>query len=376
MTGIIGTGRLMALLCALTLVASCGVPRSGPTRGEIFDGTVQQNGDSYLVPVNASVARATDFVPPLGFSPGFRGMADVAPDTIRAGDTLSLVIYENVDDGLLGAGGVPAPLSEVQVDDEGFIFVPYAGRLLAAGKTPEQLRRMVTESLGTQTPDPQILVSRTAGNGATVTVSGQVQAQGVYPIERPTRRLSAMLARAGGISIEPEIAQVTVLRGGQSGKVWFNSLFSTPGNDIALRGGDRVLVEADERYYTALGATGRQSRVRFESQRLSAVDALAQVGGLSSIAADPTGLFILRREPQEIARLVTGQPVLGAQQVVYLIDLTKGEGLFNAKAFNIRDEDTIYVTEAPVTQFNKAVSAFFGSLTTVSAVETLATRPR
>jgi len=85
---------------------------------------------------------------------------------------------------------------------------------------------------------------------------GGVGGQGVYPIERPTRTLSAMLARAGGVQIPPEVAQITVIRGGKKGTIWFQDLFSHPEFDIALRGGDRILVQEDRRSFTALGATG------------------------------------------------------------------------------------------------------------------------
>ena len=67
------------------------------------------------------------------------------------------------------------------------------------------------------------------------------------------------------------------------------------------------------------------------------------------------------------------QPALaGTQKVAYVFDLTKGSGMFAARNFTVRDEDTIYVTEAPVSQFNKAVSAVFGSLTTVASIQTIA----
>lgn len=372
-----GVRIALAVLAMIGLAACDGaIPRSGPTKSEVFDSSVQRRGDTYVVVANEAVAQATKFSLDLGFEQAFQTTPEVGADTIRAGDTLGLTIWENVQEGLLGSGGAPVPLQSVQVDSDGFIFVPYAGRVEAAGQTPEQLRNLLTTRLETQTPDPQVMVMRSAGDGATVSVAGTVGAQGVYPIERPTRRLSSMLARAGGVTIEPEIAIVTVLREGRSGRVWFNSLYSTPVNDIALRAGDRILVEADERSYTALGATGSQSRIRFQSQNLTAMEALAQVGGLSTNAADPTGIFILREEPPEVARAVLGLPdLVEAQQIAYVLDLTNGEGLFVARDFNIRDGDTIYVTEAPVTQFNKAVSAVFGSLTTVSSVQTLATGP-
>ena len=359
--------RSVALCSLVALVAACGLPRTGPNKGEIFSGSVQRQGDAFVISMNDRVTRATSITPSLGFSDAFKNAAILGSDTIRPGDTLGLTIWENVDQGLFGTS--PAPLQEVQVDGAGFIFVPYAGRIRAAGNTPEALRRIITEKLQDQTPEPQVEVHRVAGDGATVSLIGKVSAQGVFPIERPTRTLSAMLARAGGVSIEPEIAQLTVIRGDQRSQVWLQDLYKHPEFDIALRAGDRILVEEDTRAFTALGATGTQTRVPFESQTLSALEAIAQVGGLSANAADPTGVFVLRNEPAEIANRVLGRDDLqGAQRLIYVLDLTKPNGIFMARDFVIRDEDTLYVTEAPFTQWSKAIAALTGSL---SAVNTL-----
>jgi polysaccharide export outer membrane protein len=350
------------------------LPRVGPNKREIFAGSVQKQGDAFVVQVNDRVTRATSVVPSLGFSEAFLNAGVVGSDTISAGDTLGLTIWENVDDGLLASAGTNSTiLEEVQVDGSGFIFVPYAGRVKASGNTPEALRRIITDRLKDQTPDPQVQVRRLAGDGATVSLVGAIGGQGVYPIERPTRTLAAMLAQAGGVTIEPEIAQVTVIRGNHTGKVWFQDLYRHPRFDIALRGGDRILIEGDTRSFTALGATGSQSRVPFESQTLSGVEAIAQVGGLLSTSSDPTGVFILRNEPADIANTVLGRNDLqGAQRMIYVLDLTKPNGLFTARDFSVRDGDTLYVTEAPFTQWSKVISALTGSLT---AVDTLASAP-
>lgn len=362
--------KFVVLSVILSLVASCGLPRVGPNKREIFAGSVQKEGDAFIVAVNDRVTRATAVVPALGFSDALVNAGVIGSDTISPGDTLGLTIWENVDDGLLSSAGLSSTtLEEVQVDGTGFIFVPYAGRVKAAGNTPEALRRTITERLQDQTPDPQVQVRRLAGDGSTVSLVGAVGAQGVYPIERPTRTLSAMLAQAGGVTIEPDIAQVTLIRGQQTGKVWFQDLFRDPRYDIALRGGDRILIEGDTRSFTALGATGSQSRVPFESQTLSGVEALAQVGGLQSTSADPTGVFIMRNEPADIANAVLGRNDLqGEQRMVYVLDLTQPNALFMARDFAVRDGDTLYVTEAPFTQWSKTISALTGSLGSVGSI--------
>ncbi len=366
--------RSVALLAAVSIVASCGLPRVGPNKKEIFAGSVQREGDAFVVAVNDRVTRATAVVPALGFSDGFQNAGVLGSDTIRAGDTLGLTIWENVDDGLLaGEASNATVLEEVQVDGSGFIFVPYAGRIKASGNTPEAIRRIITNKLEDQTPDPQVQVRRVAGDGSTVSLVGSIGGQGVYAIERPTRTLSAMLARAGGITIEPEIAQVKVIRGSRSETIWFQDLYNHPQFDIALRGGDRILVEEDTRAFTSLGATGTQARVPFESQTLSAVEAIAQVGGLLSSSADPTGVFVFRNEPAEIANQVLGRnDLVGAQRMVYVLDLTEPNGMFMARDFVIRDQDTLYVTEAPFTQWNKTIAALTGTLGAVSTLTTAA----
>ncbi|WP_246040521.1 polysaccharide biosynthesis/export family protein [Roseovarius arcticus] len=368
--------RSIALVAVAMIVASCGIlPQVGPNKRQIYAGSVDREGDAFIVSVNDRVTRATAVQPALGFSDAFRNAGQLGSDTIRPGDTLGLTIWENVDDGLLaGEATNQTVLEEVQVDGSGFIFVPYAGRIRAAGNTPEAIRRIITSKLDEQTPDPQVQVRRLAGDGATVSLVGSVGAQGVYPIERPTRTLAAMLSAAGGIVIPAEVAQITVLRGGERSKVWFQDLYKHPEFDIALRGGDRILVEQDTRAFTALGATGAQSRVTFETQTLSAIEAIATVGGLQASAADPTGVFILRNEPAAIANQVLGRSdLIGDQRLVYVLDLTRPNGMFMARDFSVRDQDTLYVTEAPFAQWSKVIGALTGSLGVVANVDSATT---
>lgn len=363
--------RWVALCVSASILASCGLPRSGPTKNEIFEGSVQEQGNAFVVTVDDQVTRATAYTPPLGFSQALVHAKVLGSDTIRPGDTLGLTIWENVDDGLLASDG-PSAITEIQVDGSGFIFVPYAGRVKASGNSPESIRRIITEKLEAQTPDPQVMVQRLAGDGATVSLIGGVGAQGVYPIERPTRTLTAMLARAGGITLPPEVTQVTLTRGSHSGTVWLDDLYTNPRLDIALRAGDRVLVEQDERFFTTLGSTGAQVKVPFETQTVSAIEALATVGGLNPALADPTGIFVFRDEHTFISKKVLGRTDLeGHQRMIYVLDLTSPNGVFVARDFDIRNGDTVYVTEAPYNQFSKILSAIVAPASTAASLDSL-----
>lgn len=358
------TVKAIALLATVAVVASCGLPRSGPNKREIYAGAVDKKGNAHIVPVTPAVSRATAVQPTFGFSAAFRNAGIIGSDVISAGDMLSVSVYENVkDDPLLGNSGQRvSALSEIQVDGQGYIFIPYAGRIRAAGQTQEGLRDTITRKLEDQTPDPQVSVARAAGDGSSVSISGQAAAPGIYPIEAPTRTLATMLAKSGGANMDPSLAIVRVTRGGVTGKIWLKDLYENPSLDIALRPGDKIMIEEDSRKFMALGATGAQNIVPFESETLSALEAIATVGGLSTMAADPTGVFILRDESEAIARAVLGRPdLVGDQRIVYVLDLTEPTGLFEARDFLIRDGDTLYVTEAPFVQWQKTLGAITGT---------------
>ena len=347
--------KTLTLAVLIVALGSCGLPRSGPTKREIYAGSVLKKGDAFIVQVNARVSQITAVAPSFGFGSDFQNAGLVGSDVISPGDTLTLTIFENVkEDPLLGNPGQRVtPLNQTQVDGQGYIFVPYAGKIRAAGQTPDGLRQAITRKLEPQTPDPQVTVQRLAGEGSSVSLAG---------------------SKAGGISIDPAIALVRVTRNGRTGKVWLQDLYDNPALDIALRSGDQIVVERDTRAFTALGATGQQNRVQFETKNLSAIEAIATVGGLSTGTADPTGVFVLRNESAAVANAVLGRTdLIGDQRMAYVLDLTQPTGMFEARDFLIRDGDTVYVTEAPYVQWQKSLSAITGTAGAANQIGNVAT---
>ena len=108
------------------------------------------------------------------------------------------------------------------------------------------------------------------------------------------------------------------------------------------------------------------------SVAISAIEAIASVGGLNPNLADPTGIFVIRDENPEIASAILGRSFTEPTRVAYVIDLTRPSGLFIAKDFQIRDEDTVYVTEAPYASFVKVLSSVVSPINTAASVSTLA----
>jgi polysaccharide export outer membrane protein len=123
-------------------------------------------------------------------------------------------------------------------------------------------------------------------------------------------------------------------------------LFENPALDTVLRGGDRVIVEAEERFFLSLGAANSQSVHLFPKDHVTALDALAIVGGVEETRADPQGILVLRQYPQRALRRDGSGP--GMDRVVFTLDLTSADGLFSAGQFHIESGDLVYATESPL----------------------------
>ncbi|MEO1613152.1 MAG: polysaccharide biosynthesis/export family protein, partial [Pseudomonadota bacterium] len=259
-----------------------------------------------------------------------------------------------------------------EIEESGNIFLPYLGNVRASGRTSDGLRRHIRALLEDKTLDPQVEVKRETGDSKSITITGTAGVAGVVPIERTSRSLLSLLATTGFAVPDPEVIRVTVRRGPLEGSIWMRDLFENPKFDIPVRAGDVIFLNNDTRNFRALGAIG-QARVPFPTREISVLDAISLVGGLNAAASDPTGIFIFRREPPEIATQISARaPVDQKRNIAYLIDLSQPTGLFIADEMKMRDGDVLYVTEAPFTRFQKvagsvaSVIGFAGSASSAS----------
>jgi len=347
-------GRTSVAGLLILALAACSLPRSGPSHQRVLHaaGTEKAPTGITVIHVNEQVIRQANTEEPLHFGAGFLGRSEFAADRIAAGDSLLISVFENVDAPLLGETGrrmMQLPVS--QVDRQGNIFLPYVGTVHAAGLTTDDLRRKITEGLETQTPQPQVVVERSAGKQDSVTIVGTVAKQGLVPLEPQVNRLAAVIAAAGGSTVATEVTVVTVLRGPSSAEIRLDDLFLSDRFDIALRPGDRIVLREDGRTLSVFGASGQQGQLGFSGRHYSLTDALAAAGGLIAQRAYPKGVFVYR--------ILSAGPE--RQEVVYHFDLAEVQGTFFASQFFMRDGDVIYISEAPFTNFSRSLEAIRGT---------------
>jgi polysaccharide export outer membrane protein len=349
--------RWIAGAIVITAITACTLPRPGPTIQELAADPA--NGDPALeiIEITDDVARTARLNDALSFANTFKRARIENVEVIRPLDVLNIIVWENTTPSLFGGAGGPTPLGAKQVDLSGMVFIPQVGRLNVAGLTIEEFRLRLTSRLAEMTPEPQVEIALESAGSNTVKVFGTEGAIGEFPIEVRTRTLSGLLANTGVGGFDPDISRITVRRGATISSAWMSDVFTFPDADIALKGGDVILIENDPRSFISLGAVGSNSIVEFNQRDLSLLNALAQIGGVNPSTGDPTGVFVLRRESAEILSTVAPSAGAEVERVAYVMDLTQPQSFFIAANFQIRDGDIIYVSEAPYVQFLKVIGS-------------------
>ena len=281
-----------------------------------------------------------------------------ASSIIAPGDVLDVAIWDAEENSLLtSAGQRVARLQAIAVNSDGRIFIPFVGNMKVSGMSPQTAREQIETQLIATIPSAQVQISVVPGRANTANLVGGVNAPGVYPLPDRDYTLLSLVAQGGGVRSNIKSAQVRLMRGPVVYGISLERLYADPKLDTTLIGGDLVVVEEDDRYFLSLGATRSEALHNFPKDRVTALDALAIVGGVSDARADPQGILILREYAMSAVRpdLSSGPP---QTRVVFTMDLTTADGLFSAAKFDVQSGDLVYATENPVNAAQTVLSIF------------------
>jgi polysaccharide export outer membrane protein len=279
---------------------------------------------------------------------------------IGTGDMVSLQIWDNSENSLLtGAAQKEVSINKVAVSPDGTIFVPYAGDVLIRGMSPTSARRKVETALQPFIASAQVQLAYEPGQGSSVDLVSGVAKPGPYPLLNRNSTILSAIAQGGGVTPGLKNPLVRLMRNGKTYDIRADKLFSDASYNTVLRGGDKVVVQEDQRYFTAFGASGTENLIHFEKEKITAIEAMSLIGGLDDTRANPKGVLVLREYSAKQLRSDDTGP--SQRDVAFVFDVTSGEGLFAARKFQINPEDTVIVTESPVV----SVRTVFGLLNTL-----------
>ncbi|MEN3352802.1 MAG: polysaccharide biosynthesis/export protein [Betaproteobacteria bacterium] len=192
---------------------------------------------------------------------------------LGAGDIVRVTVFQN-----------PDLTVETRVTENGTISYPLIGSVKVGGMTIPAAEQAIATALKTGgfLREPQVNIALLQNRGNQVSVLGQVNRPGRFPLETTTTRVSEMLAIAGGVTATGgDVATLTGTRNGKPFRkeidiaaVFLNSQLQ---DDAVVAGGDVIYVHRQPVYYI-YGEVQRPGSYRVE-RNMTVQQALAQGGG-------------------------------------------------------------------------------------------------
>jgi polysaccharide export outer membrane protein len=192
---------------------------------------------------------------------------------LGAGDTIRIVVFQN-----------PDFTTEVRVSESGVISYPLIGEVDLGGLTIAAAEKKIAGLLkdGGFLQQPQVNITLSQIRSSQVSVLGQVNRPGRYPLETSKTHVSDILAIAGGTTGTG--SDSIILTGTRSGHPLRKEidiagmyLEDKRGEDIQVEGGDVIYVHRAPMYYI-YGEVQRPGSYRVE-RNMTLMQALAQGGG-------------------------------------------------------------------------------------------------
>lgn len=316
---------------------------AGPYKGDIDKANVAYT----LVDIDASTI--APFIRPES-KPAIPNITNTLVSEIHlmGGDVINILIADNASEGT----GLFAPLAtggtqlRVRVDSKGMISIPYAGHQFVAGMTLIEVEDMLRKKLKGVTSDVQTHVELVGDLSGSVLVAGAVKSPGRFSTLQGPLTLLDAVNQAGGPLMEPHLVNVTVRNGSQVSTFNYENILA--GNNIVLKPNSEIVLERARQRFVAMGSVGEPGLHDLPAQNTSLLDALGSVGGLKEANANPSGVFIFRLDDSN-----TTTP---SKPIVLRVDMRDPVAIFYARQLMLKPDDTVYVTNAAVYEWQKIIS--------------------
>jgi polysaccharide export outer membrane protein len=281
--------------------------------------------------------------------------------TVAPGDTLKVRIFERYAGNIFPTlQGQSADLGVQRVEEDGSINVPFVGKVQVAGLNLTQIEQRIIQQLGNKAQEPEVIVEFDNARAQTVLVSGDVKKPGRQSLLDGIRTVLDAINAAGGPQSAPGVTSPTnalevVVR--RNGQVILAAQLSDllAGGDIPVQRGDEIVVRFSPRLYTVLGAVQKAGNVELPKHNISLLEALGNVGGLTDMRANKTGVYVFR-----LGDLLTNPTARGR---IFRLDLYQPVSIFVAQQFGIQARDVVYVTNAPLYEYDKILTSLYRTIT-------------
>lgn len=214
--------------------------------------------------------------------------ADSRDYVLGAGDVVRITVFEQ-----------PDMATEARISESGKVRFPLIGEVTLGGLSVSGAEARIAEQLksGGYVKRPEVSIIVTQFKGQQVSVLGQVNRPGRYPIDGPTK-LSDLLATAGGVALGGA-DQITLTRkvNGKLSRTEVNQVAAFQSGelslDIPIESGDVIFVGRAPQFYIH-GEVQRPGSFRLESN-MTVAQALA-IGGGVTVRGSEREIRLTRRD--------------------------------------------------------------------------------
>ncbi|MCX5538192.1 polysaccharide biosynthesis/export family protein [Paraburkholderia sp. CNPSo 3076] len=250
------------------------------------------------------------------------------------------------------------------VAKDGTIFFPFVGRIMAAGKTPGQIRDQLAAGLGPYVKNPQVDVRVLAYRSQKVQITGDVKTPGPLSMSDVPLTLVDAITRSGGTTDSADINRVRLTRNGKLYILDANRLLDGGDStqDVLLQSGDVINIpdRSDSRIFV-MGEVKTPLQTNLIRGNLTIADALTQAGGILDTDANPRQIFVMR-----------GMKDNPTQPEIYRLDMTKPDAIMLSSQFQLKPLDVVYVGTAASTTFNRVLQQVLPTIQTVFYLKQIA----
>lgn len=273
------------------------------------------------------------------------------------------------------------------VYDDGTIYLPFTGPVKVSGLTLREAQDRIVAALSKYLRSPQVLVGVKEFRSQRVMVTGQLQKPGYLPITDVPLTLLGAISSAGGISELrgrqdprpvggntqlnqagpaefPDLSRVVLKRAGQTYELNVEDILiaGDVAKDLLLKHGDVVVVPPTRRAsIVVLGEVVRPALFEVTPENTSLAQVLMAAGGINQLTANARRVYVIRGD--------------FARPTIFQIDARSPDALLLAQRFSIAPRDVVFVAEAPIARWNRALQQILptvqGLLSTAVIVNTV-----
>lgn len=316
---------------------------------------------------------ARDYLP----VPDPQGNQPPPPYTIAPYDVLQVTVWDHPE-LTAPTGQFRSPEENgIPVQGDGSIYYPYVGVVPVAGKTPAEVRAILTERLKGVIMKPQLDVRVAAFRGKRVQVTGEVVAPAIMPLTDVPLRVQDAIAFAKGFTPETlgpggplgaDPSNVTLTRDGKTHRLDLLALYEN--GDLSqnwlLKDGDVINVgDRNRNRVFIMGEVRQQQAKLMVKRRMTLAEALSDSGGIDPVAASVGKIYVIRGDYSAPS--------------IYRLDASSADALLLATQFPLRPKDVVYVATYDLTRWNRIMTQILPTVQVLydaAIAADVATRPR